>query len=136
MRITTGGQNIERRKLLALVHMGTSALFGADKDMHASYLFQHTGCHSCTQLNDPELARVAAILQDSGALPARRISDRPTDKQFKKLYALVKKRGWDNLKDQRLLSFIKRTLKRPIAASNLNRSEISRVITGLQRWKA
>jgi len=129
---------VERRRLLAQVHLGGKRLFGDDRETYEEYLHTHTGERSCAALTVPQLRAVALELRRAGALdgPARggqRAADRPTPAQWAKLGALARAMGWEGLESPALQGFVKRTAK--VSHSRfLTRAQASRVITGLETW--
>lgn len=138
-----------RRKAdLAMIHMAGKKLFGdvsrdgAGRADYEGWLAQHTGKSSARKLSRDERVQMVRTIRDLNILPdsrgggrgkARNGADRPTSRQWSKLAALAKARGWDGLDDARLQGFVKRTAK----IDNIRfmtRNQASLVITGLSNW--
>ncbi|MBX9635207.1 MAG: regulatory protein GemA [Magnetospirillum sp.] len=128
---------MQRNKLIAKIKMGVKAL-GLDDDIYRDFLAMHGGKRSCTDLTDAGLKKVADALEAKGAYPDKSRGgcgdDRPTEAQRRKLAALSRERGWDGLKDDRLVSFVIRTAN-VNSLRFLTRAAMTDVITGLERWR-
>lgn len=127
-----------RRNLLAQIHLGAKRL-GLSEDQYRGWLEQSTGKRSCRDLNDKQLAHLAAALRKHGAADGGQRGgtsiDRPTDKQWDKLAAMSRRMGWNGLEDSRLATFVKRVVKVE-APRFLTRQQMSHVLVGLERWMA
>ena len=143
---------MNRNALLAMVHIGAKGQFGDDRTAYEDFLEAHTGKRSCKSLSDRQLDKLVAVMRDKGMIKAKPIKssqtkssqsrsagggkafDRPTEPQRRKLAALARDMGWQGLDDPALLQFIKRTT-RIEAVRFLSRTQMSQVITGLERWR-
>ena len=138
---------MNRNALLAMVHIGAKGQFGDDRTAYEDFLEAHTGKRSCKSLSDRQLDTLVAVMRDKGMIKAKPVKstqsrsagggkafDRPTEPQRRKLAALARDMGWQRLDDPALLQFIKRTT-RIEAVRFLSRTQMSQVITGLERWR-
>lgn len=66
----------ERRRLLALVHIGAKSL-GLDEDAYRALLVRATGKKSAAEMDEAELARVVAAMRALGFRPSQRRRPRP-----------------------------------------------------------
>lgn len=128
-----------RNTLLGLIHQGTGRMFGDDHESHRSWVHARTGKRSCRDCTDAQLQAMVKELCRNGVLDGKMRGgqgvDRPTSRQWAKLAALARARGWrDGLEDKRLAGFIRRTAK-VSSPRFLTRVRISQVITGLSHWQ-
>ncbi|RYU41320.1 DUF1018 domain-containing protein [Aliivibrio finisterrensis] len=136
---------VNRTALYGLVHKGVKALLTdrmgfCDDDEYRNYLSLATdGKVSCKDMSDAELKQLVSHLTNEGYLNkftphlGGNTAQQPTGLQWAKLAALAKARGWSGLNDKGLDAFVMRTVKVE-RARWLTRSNISDVITGLERW--
>lgn len=137
---------IDRKKLLAMIHIAAQTLFKGDRDQYEAYLMKHSGVTSCKALNDGALSKlVDQFKKDRGLAPKLTGAhpksakggvgyDRPTDLQRAKLAALARDMGWNGLNDPALFAFVERTTHVQ-ALRFLTRQQMSDIITGLEKWR-
>ncbi|MFV0261366.1 MAG: regulatory protein GemA [Kluyvera sp.] len=109
--------------------------------LYRSWLEQRTGQRSCKTLTYVQLQHLLGELKAGNWIkdrteyrPGGGGDDRPTDAQWRKLAALTKVMGWQGgLNAHELQSFVQRTTQLQ-GTRFLTRPQVSRVITGLQRW--
>ncbi|NOU49961.1 DUF1018 domain-containing protein [Pseudoalteromonas sp. JBTF-M23] len=142
---------INRNAYYGLIHKGAASLLGLNQmlpdDADAVYrhwLKQRTSKTSCKDLTDAQLKALKNLLEAKGALPKpvakaqqqTRQNNNPTNKQYKKLTAVVKSKGWSGLGAPELAGFIQRTTQQQcVSVYQLDRRQMSNVITGLEKWK-
>lgn len=143
---------LTRHQLYGLVHKGAFAFLQLNQmdkaeadNSYRSWLQQKLGVDSCKRATLPQLEALVRELKQKGALakPSARskapqqqggqTANRPTQKQYNKLNALIIAKGWHDIEDPHLLDFIKRTAKVD-AVRFLTRRQMSNVITGLEKW--
>lgn len=138
---------LSRKALTGLIHQAASRL-NLEGSSYRAMLMCLTGQWSCHGMNLDELHRLLGLLNNmvkgvnpdapSGAVmvltstlpPAQR----PTAAQWSLLGELAGQMGWQDWRDERLLSFMARTTScsRP---EKLTRHQASLCITGLMRWR-
>lgn len=130
-----------RRVLMGLAHQG-AALLGWDDAFRRQEQARLTGCASCRDMTDAQLAAWCWRLKRLGAPigipgPAPRGGsglDCPSDAQLAAIERLAAEFGWsDGLEDRRLLGFVRKTAKVD-AVRFLTRRQATDVISGLRRW--
>lgn len=127
-----------RRALLAQAHLGAKQL-GLDEDARHAVQAQVTGCGSCRDMSEAQLAALirhyAALGADVRASAPRAASaEGATRWQLATLERLSFDFGWSGgLDDPQLLAFVRRTAQVE-RCEWLSRSACSAVISGLQRW--
>lgn len=127
-----------RRKLIAQAHLAAKRL-GLDEETRREAQLAAVGKASCAEMTEAELAYLIAHWNARGSgvtatAPAGGGVGMATGWQLATLERLAFEMGWrDGLKDERLLSFVRRTAKvdRP---EWLTREACSKVISGLMRW--
>lgn len=153
--MTTAKTSPKRRADLAMIHMAAKRLFGDvskggdGREDYENWLEQQTaregkkGKRSAGKLTTPERIALIKTLRAKGLIPERgrggvgrtgEGNDRPTSAQWNKIGGLARDMGWDRgLSDSRLHAFVERTAKISNARF-LNRTQASKVITGLEAW--
>ena len=141
--------NSRRNADLALIHMAAKNLFGDvtktgdGRGDYEDWLERNTGKRSAAKLTPQERADLVAHIRKQGLVKNRvpggqgkavNGRSRPTSKQWLKLAALARAKGWqDGLEDGRLQGFVERTAK--ISSTRfLTASQASDVITALDKW--
>lgn len=125
----------QRKRDLALIHMGKAALGWSDED-YRYHLMQRTGKTSAADLGESERRAVLAHMQACGFNP------RPPFKRFgqtDKIEWLWRKLGatgaLHNTNRQALLAFVQRVTGRQVHALRfLSTAEASTVIEALKAW--
>jgi hypothetical protein len=120
---------------------GQNLLPGAMDNAYRAWLAERTGQRSCKGLTFAQLQALLDELIAGGWLkdlsknrPGGKMSDRPTDQQWRKLAALTKVMEWKGgLNAHELRTFVQRTAK--VSGTRfLTKVSISQVITGLENW--
>ncbi len=139
-----------RNSDLAMIHMAAKRLFGDvskgsdGREDYEDWLEEQTrsdgkeGKRSAGKLTTPERIALIKTLRRKGLIPERGRGgageDRPTSAQWGKIGGLARSMGWDKgLEDARLQAFVKRTTKTS-STRFLNRTQASKLITGLEEW--
>jgi hypothetical protein len=137
-----------RAALIGKVHVLAKRL-GYDEATYRTVLLTQTGKTSCKEMTDKQLSRLTEALEclsqgkplpdawkppqaSANALGGQML---PTAQQWETLAGLTRRVGWSGLDDSRLLAFARHTTK-VAELSELSRTAMSKVISGLSRWLA
>ena len=132
-------QKTERNRLLAQLHIALKQKRITDES-YRNWLEKLFSVRSSTELDDDQLKQAVKLLRSAGWLDGRGRGatngngDRPTDKQWSKLAALSRQMGWSGLEDKALATFVLRIAK-VNSPRFLNREQMRKVITALQKWR-
>ncbi|TQF71770.1 regulatory protein GemA [Pseudoalteromonas luteoviolacea] len=147
---------MNRNAYYGLIHKGAQTLLGLNQMLKAeadetyrNWLYEKTRKRSCKECTDWQLRALKDELERKGALPKRaataqqsrpapsqpKCTRAPTERQYKKLIAVVKSKGWSGLGSEYLKGFIRRTTGVE-SVYQLDRRQMSNVITGLEKWHA
>ncbi|MCG7551335.1 regulatory protein GemA [Pseudoalteromonas sp. Of7M-16] len=148
---------MNRNAYYGLIHKGAAQLLGLNQMLqpdadqtYRNWLYDKTRKRSCKDLSIGQLRALKAELENKGALPKQNMppqrqptpvktqmqnTNAPTERQFKKLLAVVRSKGWSGLGSEYLKGFIRRTTGVE-SVYQLDKRQMSNVITGLEKWHA